>query len=158
MAQRRISREERRRRRRRKRMMMMLLSLLLCIGVGVAAVKLVLNTFAREKAVITIMAEPVTIRQEQEIPEMKVNILVSGEEDAVLDRKSKYKVSNLVEEIKKGEHYQITNEADNTKEVKFPLKVTLKDEMKEKLEGKFKGRVEIKTKNGTMTVKNKRCV
>ncbi len=155
MAQRRISREERRRRRRRKRMMMMLLSLLLCIGVGVAAVKLVLNTFAREKAVITIMAEPVTIRQEQEIPEMKVNILVSGEEDAVLDRKSKYKVSNLVEEIKKGEHYQITNEADNTKEGKFPLKVTLKDEMKEKLEGKFKGRVEIKTKNGTMTVKNK---
>lgn len=155
MAHRRIGREERRRRRRRKRMLMLFLSLLLCIGVGVAAVKIVLNTFAKEKAIITIMAESVTIRQEQEIPEMKANILVSGEEDTVLDRKTKYKISDLVAEIKKGEHYQITNEADNRKEGKFSLKVTLKDEMKEKLEGKFKGRVEIKTKNGIMTVKNK---
>lgn len=98
---RRISREERRRHRRRKRMILLCLSLLLCVGVGVAAVKLVGATFAREKFVITIQADSVMIRQEQEIPDLKANILVSGDEETVLDRKSDYTLGDLVKEIKR---------------------------------------------------------
>ena len=152
---RRGSREERRRRRRRKRMILLCLSLLLCIGVGVAAVKLVGATFAREKSVIMIQADSVTIRQEQEIPKLTANILVSGEEETVLDRKSDYTLGDLVEEIKKGKHYQIENKADNMTEGKYVLQVSLTDEMKKKLEDQFKNKLEIKTKNGTFLVKNK---
>ena len=131
---RRGSREERRRRRRRKRMILLCLSLLLCIGVSVAAVKLVGATFAREKSVIMIQADSVTIRQEQEIPKLTANILVSGEKETVLDRKSDYTLGDLVEEIKKGKHYQIENKADNMTEGKYVLQVSLTDEMKKKLE------------------------
>lgn len=155
MGKRRRSRAEIRRRNRRKKLLLLVVSLLLCIGVGVAAVKLVIPTFAREKAVVSIIAEPVTIRQEQEIPELKANILVNGDEETVLEKKSKYKLADLVNEIKKGEHYQIINEGDNQTEGKFALKVTLADEMKKKLEGALKDRVEIKTQDGVLTVKNK---
>ena len=107
-------RNTRRRRQRRKALGMMLLGICLCIGIGVAAVKLVTMAFA-EKAVIAIQAEPVTIRQEQEIPELKVSILLNGDEKTVLNRKSGYTVGDLVKEIKRGEHYRIENKADNIK-------------------------------------------
>lgn len=149
------SRAEIRRRRRRKKLLMLCISLLLCIGVGVAAIKIVIPTFAREKAVISIIAEPVTIRQEQEIPELKANIVVNGDEEAVLDRKTKYTLGDLVKEIKSGEHYEIVNEADNLTEGKFQLKVALTDKLKKKLEGDWKKRVEIQTQNGVFVVKNK---
>ena len=148
-------RYERARRRRQRLLFMTVIGLLLCVGVGVAAVKLVMTTFAREKAVITIMADPITIRQEQEIPKLTANILVSGDEEAVLDKKSGYTVGDLVKEIRKGEHYQIENKADNTTEGTFALKVTLTKEMKKKLDNQFKNKVEIKTQDGTLVVKNK---
>lgn len=147
-------RNTRRRRQRRRALAMMLCAVLLCIGVGVAAVKLVTMAFAK-KTVITIQAEPVTIRQEQEIPELKVSILLNGDEKTVLNRKSGYTVGDLVKEIKGGEHYQIENKADNMTEGSYSLNVTLTDEMKKKLEGEWKKKVEIQTKNGTLLVKNK---
>ncbi len=61
----------------------------------------------------------------------------------------------MVEEIKKGKHYQIENKADNMTEGKYVLQVSLTDEMKKKLEDQFKNKLEIKTKNGTFLVKNK---
>ncbi len=147
-------RNTRRRRQRRKALGMMLLGICLCIGIGVAAVKLVTMAFA-EKAVIAIQAEPVTIRQEQEIPELKVSILLNGDEKTVLNRKSGYTVGDLVKEIKRGEHYRIENKADNMTEGTYSLNVTLTDETKKKLEGEWKDKVEIQTKNGTLLVKNK---
>ena len=64
-------------------------------------------------------------------------------------------MKKLVSELKKGEHYEISCEADGKTDGKFKIQLKLSDEMKTKLEKEWTRKLKFTVEEGTLTVKNK---
>ena len=105
--------------------------------------------------VVTLRVEGVTIRQDDAVPELSVQIEYNGNQDVVLDDNTGYSVNALADELKQGNGYQMTGNIDNTKEGVYPLNLDLTEELKEKFTSLWNLKLQYKVKDGTVTVLNK---
>ena len=140
-------------RRRRILISKIIICVVVCIGV-IFGIKTAANTFFQKAAKIVLKADDAEMREGQTIPEIKVNVTVQGEKDIVLDKKTGYTVQKLIDDLKNGENYTVTNETDGKTEGSFPVKIVLKEEIKEKLKNEWKGKVSIETEESKLVVKN----
>lgn len=93
--------------------------------------------------------------QEAEIPALGVQVEVEGDEDTVLDEKTNMTVKDLAEQLKSGEGIELKCDADGVTEGEFPVDVKLSKELENALINKWLGKVQVYTKDGLLTVKNK---
>lgn len=105
--------------------------------------------------VVTIKVDNVKIRQDEAIPELNVHAEFSGKRDIVLDEKTGYKVSDLVDELNQGEGYQLHFNIDNTAEGVYPLNLELKSSIQEKLIRYWHLKIQYKVEDGTLEVLSK---
>ncbi|MBS5128976.1 MAG: polysaccharide deacetylase family protein [Lachnospiraceae bacterium] len=93
--------------------------------------------------------------QEAEIPALGVQVEVEGDEDTVLDEKTNMTVKDLAEQLKSGEGIELKCDADGVTEGEFSVDVKLSKELENALINKWLGKVQVYTKDGLLTVKNK---
>lgn len=122
-------------------------------------VMLLCNTAAasdQQKFVRVLVTAPAeSMIQEGEIPALNAVVEVEGDENAVLDEEKNVTVKDIAEQLRKGQGYELQCEADGITEGKFPVKVKLSKEIEDSLIDQWFGKVQIYTKNGSLTVKNK---
>lgn len=93
--------------------------------------------------------------QEAEMPVFGVQVKIEGDGDAVLDEKTHMTVNDLAEQLKSGEGIELKCDADGVTEGEFPVDVKLAKELESALIHKWLGKVQVYTKDGLLTVKNK---
>lgn len=93
--------------------------------------------------------------QEAEMPALGVQVEVEGDGDTVLDEKTHMTVKDLAEQLKSGEGIELKCDADGVTEGEFPVDVKLSKELENALINKWLGKVQVYTKDGLLTVKNK---
>lgn len=133
---------------REKRLLAIILS---AVALLVAAVAL----FMIRKPRIVLKVQSFSITQDEAVPEFKVKVTAKGNQDKILDKKSKYTVKKLVSELKAGKNYEVSCKADGKTDGKFEIKLNLTDDLKKKLEKEWARKLEITVEQGTLTVKNK---
>lgn len=128
--------------------------LLVCMVLSVCGIALA-GTGRTTK--ITIKAENLTMVQGTQIPTLtaQVELELEGKEKQMLDRKNKFSVRDLVQQLKDGEGYTISCDTDGVTEGEYPIKVTLKPELQEKITGSWKNKIDIDTEDASLTVQNK---
>ena len=104
---------------------------------------------------VTLKVDSVVIRQEEAMPEFKVYAEYSGSKNVVLDEKTQYKVTDLVEELNRGEGYSLTHEANNIEEGVYPLTLSFEKELKERLLYQWQYKIQYQIEDGTLQVLNK---
>lgn len=108
---------------------------------------------------ITIKAESVTVKQGEELPSLKAEVSYVGKETSlkkkVLDKKSGYTKWDLIQELKKGEHYQISCAADGQTEGKYSITIELSEELARKAGKEWNRKITIHTKKAVLTVQNR---
>ncbi len=105
--------------------------------------------------VVTIQVNSVTIRQDDELPEIEIHADYSGKQDIVLDEGTGYSVNQLMNELKQGNGYQLVNNVDNTKEGTYALTLELSEELKEKFVYSWNQKLRLRMVEGTAEVLNK---
>lgn len=105
--------------------------------------------------VVTIKVEPVTIRQDETLPEFKVHAEFNGKEDIVLDENTGYTVRKLVDELNQGKGFQLSHRVDNTKEGSYIVNVELEKQLKDKLLLSWNYKVKYRIESGVVTVLSK---
>lgn len=134
---------------RRERMLLLgIMAAVVLIGVGITFFKV-------RKPRITLEVKSVSITQDEEIPNFKVDVVAEGDQKKVLDKKTNYTVKKLVSELKAGKHYEVSCKADGKTDGKFQIKLKFTDEMKKKLEDTWARKLKFTVQKGTLTVKNK---
>lgn len=93
--------------------------------------------------------------QEEEIPEIQVSVTCSRKKGKVLDKKSKYKIQDFMDDLKQGKGYQLKHKINENKEGTYSVSIVLDKKTKSKLEGKWKRKVKLRTEDGKFEVKNK---
>lgn len=145
-------REKARRIRRRRRILGMLLMCFLVIttAITVAAVG------RRRHVEINLKVDDASILQDENLPEFTAEASCEDKKkDVVLDKKSKYIVQDLLDELNAGKGYTLQCDTDGTQEGEFSVKIKLSEELNDKLTSDWKDRVTLNMKKGTLTVKNK---
>lgn len=105
--------------------------------------------------VVTLKVEGVTIRQDDAMPELNVQVEYKGKENVVLDHSTGYTANTLVEELNQGNGYQMAGSVDNTKEGVYPLDLDLTEELKEKFSSSWNQKIRYEVEDATVTVLNK---
>lgn len=143
---------KRRRQRKKRQRLVLILGILFILLISTAAA---LST--GKAAAIQVAVKSEAIIQEEALPQWSVDVTLEDKkkESKVIDRKSKYAVSDLVKDLKEGIDYTIVCETDGTQEGDFPIQIQLSDELKKKLEQDWRRKVKVEVKEGVFTVKNK---
>ena len=105
--------------------------------------------------VVTLKVDSVTIRQDEEIPELHVYAEYSGKHDVVLNRENGYKVSDLVKELNEKNGYELIHNIDVTSEGIYPLQIELDMSMGDKLTKHWHNRIQYRIENGVFEVISK---
>ncbi len=105
--------------------------------------------------VITLKVDSVTIRQEEALPEFKVYAEYNRKKDVVLDETTGYTVKDLVDELNRGEGYQLNQNADNMTEGSYLVAVDLEEQIKEKMVCEWNLKVRYRVQNASVEVLNK---
>lgn len=105
--------------------------------------------------VVTLKVEGVTIRQEDALPELNVQVEYKGKQDIVLDKGTGYSVNTLIQELNQGIGYQMAGSVDNTKEGVYPLNLDLTEELKGKFSSLWNQKIRYEVEDATVTVLNK---
>lgn len=105
--------------------------------------------------VVTLKVEGVTIRQDDAMPELNVQVEYKGKENVVLDHSTGYTANTLVDELNQGKGYQMSDSVDNTKEGVYPLELDLTGELKEKFSSSWNQKIRYEVEDATVTVLNK---
>ena len=105
--------------------------------------------------VVTIQVNSVTIRQDDDLPEIEIHADYSGKQDIVLDEGTGYSVNQLMNELNQGNGYQLVNNVDNTKEGTYALTLELSEELKEKFVYSWNQKLRFRIEAGTVEVLNK---
>ena len=147
------SRAKAKKRRRQRRILAfaMLFTLVFFFSLTVYAV----NSYRHVE--ITLDAVSTQILQGEEVPELQVKAecTKARKEKRYLNRKEKYRVSNLVEDLNAGKGYTIDCEVNNKKEGSYKMEINLTKELQKRLSEEWDDRVTITITNGTFTVRNK---
>lgn len=144
--------EELKKRRKRVRMMRIILALFVVCMIPVLC-SFVISIF-RKTAVVELSAKNVSILKDEEMPELTVNVKVTKDEDAVLDKEKDYTAADFVKDLKSGQGYTLTCKADPKVEGKYKIKLTLDKDIAEKVEDDWKKHIKLTVKDGTFKVKN----
>ena len=81
--------------------------------------------------VVTLQVDNVAIRQDEALPELTVHAEYSGKQNLILDENTGYSVEDLVQDLNQGKGYLLVNDADNTKEGSYKLKLDFVQELKD---------------------------
>lgn len=132
-----------------------LLCVLVMIFVGRAAMP-----EGKDETVLELTADSVEIMQGEEVPELKATAVFSDhveekEKKKFLSKEAEYTVQDLVDDLNKGDGYEIKCSADGTEEGSFPVEIKFSSDLKNSLESEWLGKVKVVLKNGTVKVKNK---
>lgn len=103
---------------------------------------------------VELSAKNVSILKDEEMPELTVNVKVTKDEDAVLDKEKDYTAADFVKDLKSGQGYTLTCKADPKVEGKYKIKLTLDKDIAEKVEDDWKKHIKLTVKDGTFKVKN----
>lgn len=145
-----------RKRRNRRRVILickMVICLAICVGV-VFGLKAAAEAILFKESKIILKPVETEMREGEKVPEIKANIIVEGDQETVLDKKSGKTVGDLAAELKRGENYEVVCGTDGKTEGKFSVKIVLKKEVEKKLQEEWKGKVSIQTETSTLLVKN----
>lgn len=104
--------------------------------------------------VIDVKIQSAAIMQDEEVPAFSVDFS-SKDTKAVLDEKSKYTVGDLLAELQSGSGYTLKSDADGKVDGEFSVRLEFSEDIEKKINSAWIGKVEVKTAEGTLTVKNK---
>lgn len=113
-----------------------------------------------EETILILTAQSVQIKQGDNIPELKAKAAFAEGTDPdkkqiLLSKEAGYRVQDLLDDLNRGEGYDVDCNADGTKDGKFPICIRLSGELKSSIESEWKGKVSIKTRKGILTVEKK---
>ena len=105
---------------------------------------------------ITVRLKEMEMLQDEEIPKPEWEVSVNEEwyKKLPLNWKEKYKVGDLLKELKAGKYQTVTMNPDTTYEDEYPVKVSLRKSFKE-IENQFGWKINASVSDTTITVKNK---
>lgn len=109
---------------------------------------------SEQEASISVKAASGEILQGEELPQMEVQVSLSGNKKAVLDKESGYTVKNLTDDLKEGRGYTVQCDADTALEGEYAVKITLDEKISAALLKSWIGLVTIDTDDGIIKVKN----
>ena len=84
----------------------------------------------------TVTAPVVTIKQGEELPELRVKLSEKDSKKIVLDKKKKYTVEDFFKDLEAGKGYTIKTKADPTAEGSYKTEVVFDKEIQKKLGNK----------------------
>lgn len=105
-------------------------------------------------AAVELTVQNVEIKQGEEMPALLAKTKLVKRADKVLDKKSKYTVSDFVNDLKSGKGYTLACEADPNVEGSYQVKVVLEDAIAKKISKDWKKLLKFTIKNGRFEVKN----
>lgn len=141
--------EEKTRQDRKRRRLILSLTAVLIIAVGALAF-VIINHIAKA----TVTASVVTIKQGEELPELRVKLSEKDSKKIVLDKKKKYTVEDFFKDLEAGKGYTIKTKADPTAEGSYKTEVVFDKEIQKKLDGEWKRKVKLTLKPGKVVVQN----
>lgn len=123
-------------------------ALLFLLGGAIGLYELLMPT-------ITLTVESMTIRQEDDIPTIRVTTKYSGLKNVYFDEEKSLSTYDLFISLKKGEGYHLSYSVDSSTEGTYPIELVLNGILKEKLDVDWKHKVRCRVKMGNVTVRNK---
>lgn len=108
----------------------------------------------RKTAVVELSAQNIAILKGEEMPELQVNVRITKDEDAVLDKESGYKATEFVADLKDGKGYTLKCEADPDVEGSYKIEIVLDKELSQKVDDEWKKHLKLTVNDGKFTVKN----
>lgn len=108
----------------------------------------------RKTAEVELIATNIEMLKDAEMPALTVEVKITKDPDAVLDKKRKYTAKDFVNDLKSGKGYTITSKADPAVEGSYGIKLTLEKELEEKVEKDWKKHLKLTVTNGKFKVKN----
>lgn len=108
----------------------------------------------KEAVQITVKAEDVIIYEGDTVPQLKAQVTAKGDTSKYLSIRDRYKAEQLLEELQKGEGYQISCDGDGTTEGSYPIQTSLDKNLGEMLKEKWSKKVKVRVENATLTVRN----
>ena len=141
--------EEKTRQDRKRRLLILSLAAVLILAVGALAF-VIINHIAKA----TVTASVVTIKQGEELPELRVKLSEKDSKKIVLDKRKKYTVENFFKDLEAGKGYTIKTKADPTAEGSYKTEVVFDKEIQKKLDGEWKRKVKLTLKPGKIVVQN----
>ena len=105
--------------------------------------------------VVTLQVDNVAIRQDEALPELTVHAEYSGKQNLILDENTGYSVEDLVQDLNQGKGYLLVNDADNTKEGSYKLKLDFVQELKDQFVFSWNKKLKYSIKTGSVEVLNK---
>ena len=120
--------------------------LFFCTGFGL---------FQATLPVLTLKVDNVTLREDAQMPELRVYAEFDGQDDIVLDEETGYTVGELLAEINSGSGYEFAHAVNIAREGEYPLSLDWSQDMKSKLVTKWHYKVRCQIEEGTFTVLNK---
>ena len=120
--------------------------LFFCVGVSIWQLSL---------PVLTLKVDDVTIRQDEELPDMSVYAKFSGDTKTRLDADEEFCVQDLMSEIENGKHYVIENFETGNEEGIYQIKLDFTNAIKRKLITSWNSKIRFKIEPGNITILNK---
>lgn len=108
----------------------------------------------RKTAEVELIATNIEMLKDAEMPALTVEVKITKDPDAVLDKKKKYTAKDFVNDLKSGKGYTITSKADPAVEGSYGIKLTLEKELKKKVEKDWKKHLKLTITDGKFKVKN----
>lgn len=105
--------------------------------------------------VVTLQVDNVIIRQDEAVPELTVHAEYSGKQNMILDENTGYSVEDLVEDLNQGKGYLLVNNADNTTEGSYKLKLDFVQELKDQFVFSWNKKLKYSIQAGSVEVLNK---
>lgn len=143
--------KKRRIRLRRLHITLALFGICAVIFIGFQIVSFFQNMTAAE---VELSAQNAEIIQGEDMPALLAKAKLIKRADKVLDKKSKYTVSDFVNELKSGKGYTLACEADPNVEGSYQIKVVLEDTIAKKVSKDWKKLLNFTVKDGRFEVKN----
>ncbi len=141
--------EEKIRQQKKRRVLIFSMTVILFLAIITLAVLII-----KHVAKATVTAPVVTIKQGEELPELRVKLSEKDSKKIVLDKKKKYTVEDFFKDLEAGKGYTIKTKADPTAEGSYKTEVVFDKEIQKKLDGEWKRKVKLTLKPGKIIVQN----
>lgn len=139
------------RRRRKKRIAVMTIAAICLVLMG----GLIWRLGKRKAPEVIVKVKDVSMLQDEELPSMQVEAFAKKKKDQKKKLEKGYTIGDFLKDLNAGKGYQLKYEVDQTKEGKYPIKVSFEKEWKQKIEKTWKRKVTVRVENGICQVKNK---
>ncbi len=104
--------------------------------------------------VITIQAPQITKYRGEELETLIASVTCDGDTSIILDSEKKYRIRDLIDDLKNGTGYTLETNADMSQEGSYYVKIKLDKELKNKFQNDWCVHVRYQIKDGTVEVLN----